>query len=235
MSLSLIDVESRARQSRGISADPIYRAVADAISDRHSGGGVLVDVGCGAGNLWRYLGPRFDRYVGVDVVRYDGLPDEAEFYRIDLDTGGAPLTDACGDVVVAVETIEHLENPRAFVRELTRLARPGGWVVVTTPNQLSLLSKMTLVLKNEFNAFRSGSYPAHLTALLEVDLLRIGAECGWLDSEVAYTCSGRIPGTARHWPRWLSRRVPRALSDNVLVIGQRPANRPGPSIDRASD
>jgi SAM-dependent methyltransferase len=208
--------------------------VANAVSDRHPGGGVLVDVGCGAGNLWTYLRPRFDRYVGVDVVRYDGLPDEAEFYRIDLDTGGAPLTDACGDVVVAVETIEHLENPRAFVRELTRLARPGGWVVVTTPNQLSLLSKMTLVLKNEFNAFQSGSYPAHLTALLEADLRRIGAECGWSEATVAYTCSGRIPGTARHWPRWLSRLLPRVLSDNVLIIGRRVSGAFGPAIVRAS-
>ncbi len=53
-------------------------------------------------------------------------------------------------------------------------------MIVTTPNQLSLLSKLTLVLKNEFNAFQAGSYPAHLTALLEADLRRIGVECGWV-------------------------------------------------------
>src|SRR5271166_1040124 len=108
----LDDVETRARQSLGISGDPIYRAVAE----RHSGGGILIDVGCGAGNLWSYLRSRFDRYVGVDVVHYDGLPEKTEFHQIDLDTGRAPLPDAAGDVVVAVETIEHLENPRAFVR-----------------------------------------------------------------------------------------------------------------------
>jgi len=235
MTSSFVDVETRARQSLGISGDPIYRAVADAVTERHSGGGILIDVGCGTGNLWSYLRSRFDRYVGVDVVRYDGLPDTVAFHRIDLDTGRAPLPDAAGDVVVAVETIEHLENPRTFVRELTRLARPGGWVVVTTPNQLSLLSKMTLVLKNEFNAFQSGSYPAHLTALLEADLRRIGAECGWLDVAVAYTGSGRIPGTARHWPRWLSRLVPRTLSDNVLVIGRKPADGIGPADSRRRD
>jgi len=234
MTPSLLSVETRARQSLGISGDPIYRAVADAVTKRHSGGGILIDVGCGAGNLWRYLGSLFDRYVGVDVVRYDGLPDKVEFHRIDLDTGRAPLPDAAGDVVVAVETIEHLENPRAFVRELTRLARPGGWVVVTTPNQLSLLSKLTLVVKNEFNAFQSGSYPAHLTALLEADLRRIGGECGWADVAVAYTCSGRIPGTARHWPRSLSRLIPRSLSDNVLMIGRTPTDGPVSAFDRAS-
>jgi len=235
MTLSFLDVETRARQSLGISGDPIYRAVADAVAERHSGGGILIDVGCGAGNLWSYLRSRFDKYVGVDVVRYDGLPEQAEFHSIDLDTGRVPLPDAAGDVVVAVETIEHLENPRAFVRELTRLARPGGWVVVTTPNQLSLLSKMTLVLKNEFNAFQSGSYPAHLTALLEADLRRIGGECGWLDVAVAYTRSGRIPGTARHWPQWLSHLVPRTLSDNVLVIGRKRADGIGPADGQGGD
>jgi SAM-dependent methyltransferase len=235
MTSSFVDVETGARQSLGISAEPTYRAVADAVTERHSGGGILIDVGCGTGNFWSCLRSRFDRYVQVDVVRYDGLPDTVEFHRIDLDTGRAPLPDAAGDVVVAVETIKHLENPRAFVRELTRLARPGGWVIVTTPNQLSLLSKMTLVLKNEFNAYRSSSYPAHLTALLEADLRRIGGERGWLDVAVAYTGNGRIPETARHWPRSLSRSVPRTFSDNVLVIGRKPSDGPGPVVDRWAD
>jgi len=125
-------VEVRARQSRGISNDPmVYRAVADAVTARHPGGGILIDVGCGAGNLW--------------------------------------------------------------------------------------------------------SYPAHLTALLEADLRRIGGECGWLDVAVAYTGSGRIPGTVRHWPQWLSRLVPRTLSDNVLVIGRKPANGIGAADGRRGD
>lgn len=220
------DVETRARQSKGISADPIYRAVTTALADRHPAGGTLIDVGCGAGNLWGHVRERFARYVGADVVRYDGFPADAEFHHIDLDTGRVALPDGAGDVVAAVETIEHLENPRSFARELTRLCRPGGWVVVTTPNQLSLLSKLTLVLKNEFNAFRAGSYPAHLTALLEVDLRRIAAECGLTDVAVRYTGSGRIPGTAAHYPGWLSRTFPRNLSDNVLLIARNPVQRP---------
>jgi len=60
-------------------------------------------------------------------------------------------------------------------------------------------------------------------------------ECGWADVAVAYACSGRIPGTGRHWPRWLSRWFPCAVSDNVLIIGRRPADGLGPAIDRADD
>ena len=213
------DVEARARLTLGTSAEPIYRTVAALLAERQVNG-VLVDVGCGTGNLRRAVGPRFARYVGADVVRYEGFPADGEFHSIDTASGRVHLGDATGDVVAAVETIEHVENPRAFARELTRLCRPGRWVVITTPNQLSLLSKLTLVLRHEFNAFRRGSYPAHLTALLEVDLRRIASECGWTDVTIRYTGDGRMPGTSRHYPRWLSRVFTRALSDNVALIAR---------------
>jgi hypothetical protein len=99
--------------------------------------------------------------------------------------------------------------------------RPGGWVLVTTPNQLSLLSRLTLLTRGEHNAFGERSYPAHITALLEVDLRRIGAECGLEQLEVAFSGSGRVPLSGRHFPRWLARRWPRGLSDNVLLVGRR--------------
>ena len=143
------------------------------------------------------------------MVRFDGLPSDVEFHPIDLDAGRVGLPDGSGDVVSGVETIEHLENPRAFVRELVRLTKPGGRVVVTTPNQLSWLSKATLLLKNNFNAFQAGSYPAHITALLEIDLRRIAAECRLADVAVVYTRRGRIAGTPWHFPRWLTWLKPR--------------------------
>ena len=216
------DVETRAQLSKGTSAEPVYRMVRSAILARSENGGTLLDVGCGTGSLRKALQPLFARYVGCDVVRYDGLPDDTEFVTADLDGGGVPLPDGFADVVTALETIEHLENPRGFFRELVRLARPEGWVIVTTPNQLSVLSKLTLLLKNEFNAFQDGCYPAHITALLEVDLRRIAAECGLDEVAVSYSGQGRIPGTPWHHPKWLSRCFPRALSDNLLLIGRKP-------------
>lgn len=185
-------------------------------------GGTLVDVGCGAGQLWPALQSQFDTYVGCDVVKYDNYPGDREFLKIDLDTGKIPLPDGTADVAAALETIEHLENPRAFVRELTRLVKPGGWVLITTPNNLSLLSKLTLVLKNQFNAFQDSCYPAHITALVETDLMRIAGECGLTDLQTAFSRQGRIPGTSGHYPRWASRLFPRSFSDNVLILGRKP-------------
>jgi 2-polyprenyl-3-methyl-5-hydroxy-6-metoxy-1,4-benzoquinol methylase len=212
--------ESRARRTLGSSGDAIYQAVASTLAARDAGG-VLVDVGCGAGNLWRTVGHRFTRCVGLDLVDYDGRPPAVEFRQADLDRTPFPVADSTADVVAAVETIEHLENPRAFVRELARIVRPGGWVIVTTPNQLSGLSLLTLAVKQRFSAFQDSQYPAHRTALLEVDLRRIAAECDLREIDIGYTCAGRMPLTGAHYPRIASRLLPRLLSDNVLLAARK--------------
>ena len=216
------EVEERARLSGGTSEAAIYQMVRRAVNLRHRGGGVLIDVGCGAGNLWSSVNDLFGRYIGVDAVKYEFFPDHAEFHKADLNNGRIDLADNSADVVTAVETIEHLENPRAFMRELVRLARPGGWVIVTTPNQLSLLSLACLVVKHRFAQFQEVHYPAHLTALLAVDLQRIANECGLEDVKIEYSQNARIIWTSRRYPGALSRIFPRALSDNVLMAASKP-------------
>jgi SAM-dependent methyltransferase len=219
--IAAVSAQERARQSRGISNDAILRMAIHALDRRGISGGCLVDVGCGAGHFYYQVQDRFLRYVGVDAVRYEGFPPQAEFCHLDLDSGRIPLPDESGDVVTAIEVIEHLENPRDFMRKLVHLAAPGGWILVTTPNQLSALSLATLVLKQRFVAFQDVHYPTHLTALLEIDLRRIAQECGLVNVAVEYSCWSRIPLTSKHYPDWVSRRWPRALSENVLLIGQK--------------
>jgi len=223
-------LDARARQSLGTSQDAIYRTVRGLLEERRAAG-LLVDAGCGTGNLWRVLAPAFSSCIGVDAVRYDGLPDGLDVKIADLDCDPLPVADGSADVTVSVETIEHLENPRALFRELVRVTRPGGWVLVTTPNQLSALSLLTLVVKQRFSAFQDSLYPAHRTALLEVDLRRMAHESGLVDVAVRYTASGRMPLTGGHYPGVLARRWPRLLSDNVALIGRRrAAEERGPGV-----
>ena len=214
----------RALLSHGRSEGAVHRRVADLLREVGPRPGRLYDVGCGTGGLAEVLRPWFSEYVGVDIARYPGFPEApwARFVQADLNAPPYALPDGEADVVVSVETIEHLENPRALLRELRRLLKPGGLLILTTPNQLSLMSKLTLVVRNEFNAFQEapGLYPSHITALLEADLRRIASESGFRDIIVDYTHSGRIPGTSFHWPARLGLRG-RLFSDNVLLRATR--------------
>lgn len=194
--------------------------IAANLRSNHTGRGTIVDVGCGCGALRALVEPMFERYVGTDLVRYESFPAHCEFRPANLDEG-LPFPEAFADAVVAAEIIEHLENPRALMRELVRVAKPGGTVIVTTPNQLSLLSLLTLITKQRFSAFQDVHYPAHLTALLEIDLIRMAGEAGLTNVEVAYTRQGRIAKTPWHYPPRVSRLWPRGLSDNLLVIGRK--------------
>jgi 2-polyprenyl-3-methyl-5-hydroxy-6-metoxy-1,4-benzoquinol methylase len=214
-------LESRARQSLGQSGDAIYAAAVDGLR-RRAARGAVVDVGCGTGRLKALLSGLADSYVGVDAVRYDGFPGDAPFCAGDLNREAIPIADESADIAVSLETIEHLENPRAFCRELVRVTKPGGWLLVTTPNQRSLVSLGALLLKEHFSAFRDSSYPAHQTALLDTDLRRIAAENGLQDLAIEFTCAGRIPLAGAFYPRAVSRAFPRSLSDNVLLFARKP-------------
>lgn len=212
-------VLERAAASLGMSSDAIYRRAVELLREA-SAAGVVADIGCGNGRLKAALGPLASSYIGVDVVRYADYPLGVPFCELDLDREPLPFPDRSVDAVVALETIEHLENPRRFLREMTRITRRGGVVLVSTPNQLSALSLLALIVRQRFGAFQDADYPAHLTALLPIDLERIASECGLRSPRVEYSGHGRVPATSWHYPAWLSARAPRLFSDNVFLIGR---------------
>jgi 2-polyprenyl-3-methyl-5-hydroxy-6-metoxy-1,4-benzoquinol methylase len=215
-------LEVRARQSLGASSDAIHEMVVDAV-ERHNLTGVrMVDVGCGHGALRARLVDRFPLYWGLDAVSYSDFPPDVLFTQVDLDAEQWPVDPESADLVAAIETIEHLENPWSFMRHLASLTVPGGYVMVTTPNQLSVLSLLTLAVKRRFSAFQDAHYPAHRTALLESDLRRIAAAGGLDVIEVAYSLSGRIPLTGSHYPPAIAKLWPRGLSDNLMLVAKKP-------------
>jgi SAM-dependent methyltransferase len=214
----------RAANTRGVSKTGIYEMVAEALNSRGIKNARILDIACGIGLLHPYLRPFLGDYEGADIVRFSEFPEGFKFHQVDCDSGKVPVEDGAYDVVISVETIEHLENPRAFIRELARLTKPGGWLLITTPNQLSLLSKATLVFKNHFTFFGKDWYPSHLSALLEVDLLRMANEVNLTEVRIQYGHAGRIILTGYHFAKWVARVFPRACNDNVMLVGRKAIN-----------
>jgi 2-polyprenyl-3-methyl-5-hydroxy-6-metoxy-1,4-benzoquinol methylase len=212
-------LETRALMTLGESGGSIYAAAVDALRAR-SARGTVVDVGCGTGRLCAMLAGLATVYTGVDAVRHSGFPGAAPLLLADLNREAVPLADRSADVAISLETIEHLENPRAFVRELVRILKPGGWLVVSTPNNRSLVSLGALVFREHFSAFRDRCYPAHQTALLDTDSRRIASENGLEQIDIIFTGAGRVPLTGASYPAALSRAFPRLLSDNVLLVAR---------------
>ncbi len=99
-----------------------------------AGGGTLVDLGCGGGLMAPHV-PASYRHVGVD--RNAAALEQAAAHGIEPvqgDVTAVPLPDACADVVVAGELIEHVEDLPALVHEIARLLKPGGVAVYDTIN-----------------------------------------------------------------------------------------------------
>ena len=101
--------------------------------------GTLVEVGPGFGTFAALAGDSgsFERVIAVEAN-----PDMAEASRaLGVEVVARPVEEAAAelpsaDVVCAFEVVEHLFEPRAFVRECARLLRPGGLLVLSCPNGL---------------------------------------------------------------------------------------------------
>ena len=157
--------------------------------------GAALDYGAGIGNLTRKLWAldRFEQICGADILpRPEDLPSTIPWHCVDLNHENEVLS-ASLDAVIAAEVIEHLENPRGVAREWYRILKPGGTLILSTPNNESIGSLGALVARGHYAAFGDDSYPAHITALLRKDIMRILSEAGFLNLRFHFTDSGSVP------------------------------------------
>ena len=213
--------ESAVRHSMGISSPAIYECVYQVFRNLGIKQGHLLDYGAGQGDFTRTLHGRFEFTVHAVDLMFTQLAN-VNWYVQDLNRA-LQFKDGQFDMVTCIEVIEHLENPRRVVRELFRVLKPGGWCILTTPNNESWRSILSYVARGHFVSFTDSSYPAHITALNRTDLARIFKEAGFEPAQFAYTNQGVLPRyTSRTWQE-ISRGAlkGRRFSDNIVVAAQK--------------
>ncbi|MBD1873991.1 methyltransferase domain-containing protein [Nodosilinea sp. FACHB-131] len=213
--------QQAAEASAGISSGAIYTCFERELLHRSANGSVL-DWGSGQGLLTQRLMnlKQFQSITAADIQpRPETIDAAIQWSQADLNNP-LNLEAEIFDVIVSAEVIEHLENPRAVAREWSRLLKPGGLLIFSTPNNESWRAILALILQGHFVDFGDSSYPAHITALVRKDITHILNEAGFCSPEFAFTNVGKIPKLPRYQWQSLSLGFLRGLrfSDNILAI-----------------
>jgi SAM-dependent methyltransferase len=126
------------------------RMLAEVLRDA-AGPAVIVDVGCGDGSALAVAAEQNPghRFAGIDwspgaLRRAHALG--LTVLRADVTAPGLPVADGAADVVIMSELIEHLVDPDGAVGEVRRVLRPGGSLLLSTPNLAAWYNRGLLAL-----------------------------------------------------------------------------------------
>ena len=107
--------------------------------------GTVLEIGCGEGYGMEELAKYSTRYIGVDKFETN-IPksvkdnNDVVFHKMEI----PPLNNIEAnsiDFVVTFQVIEHIEDDNYFLKEIYRVLKPGGKLLLTTPNKLMSLSR----------------------------------------------------------------------------------------------
>lgn len=99
----------------------------------------VLDIPTGSGAFTKRLRAAGYEVAASDIVSHPALPPDL-FHQADMNEP-LPFADASFDAVVSIEGIEHIQRPFDFIRECRRVLRPGGVLVLSTPNVSALRSR----------------------------------------------------------------------------------------------
>ncbi|GIV40583.1 MAG: hypothetical protein KatS3mg033_2383 [Thermonema sp.] len=180
-----------------------YKAAAECLE-----GGKLLEVGCGIGRGLPYLLPKVDAYWAIDKNRQLLEALQAQYPQATFISGQVPplsqIPDNSFDYVLSFQVIEHIPNDRLFIRELHRVLKPGGTLILTTPNRLRSLTR---------NPWHIREYTAtELTQLLQSFFTEVKMQGVGGNEKVEQYQAANAASVAK-WKRWdvfnLEYRLPR--------------------------
>lgn len=113
----------------------------------------ILDVGAGHGAFTKRL-----HEMGYDVAACDLFPEIFHYNQIECQmvdiTSTFPYPDNTFDIAIAIEVSEHIQDHDMFFSELSRIIKPGGQLFLSTPNILSLKSRIRFLFRGFFYSFK---------------------------------------------------------------------------------
>ena len=119
--------------------------------------GDVLDVGCMDGRFTARFAERARSVVGLDIVPHT-IWERLRGPNLRFVVGDAqrlPFADASFDVVLAVAMLHHTASPISVIREMARVRRPGGTLVMVEPNRLNPVTWLHLTLFSDHDHFRT--------------------------------------------------------------------------------
>jgi len=146
----------RPRELRRLFYAPSFLGMFDrfqeAINAYVPAGSVLLDAGCGRGRTFLYR----RRLPSVRVVGLDISPHARDNPNVDSQLRGnleaLPFADASLDAVLSTHVAEHLARPEAAFDEMARVLRPGGRLLLLTPNRRHYVPVLARLLPTGLHA-----------------------------------------------------------------------------------
>jgi 2-polyprenyl-3-methyl-5-hydroxy-6-metoxy-1,4-benzoquinol methylase len=141
------------RQKREKSYSKLYHSRLKLIETYKSGKGNLLDLGCGAGFFVKSAHERGWKGHGLEMLpeyvqyAHDSL-DLQQVHQGSLDDA-LPFQPETFDVVTMWDLIEHLRHPLACLEKINRATKPGGLLVIWTPNV-----KNSIFVKEDWLSYR---------------------------------------------------------------------------------
>lgn len=170
----------------------LHEQIAQTLQQKAGAGASVLDMGTGQGALAARLHDLGYKVTAVDTNVDDYLVkgQDIEFRQLNFDDadeldGFIDENESGFDVVCGVEVIEHVENPWSYVRGLVRLAKPGGLVLITTPNTTCWLSRLHFLLSGTFLHFQKDSLAhGHINPVSSFELNLIMERTGLQEIEI---------------------------------------------------